>query len=217
MYCIRNSLNREEIALWIDISRSLHEGMEVFPGDSEFQYSKELNMNKGSAVNTGTIKMNTHTGTHLDAPYHYDNNGRKINELDINEVCGKAEVIDLTGAEAVTEECIREKIPVRTDIILFRLKEKGTSFSTYPPFTAEAVKTLAERGVRVIGVDTPSVDPASSEELPAHHMCRNENMLILEGLNLEGIKEDMYELAAMPLNLFEADGSPVRAALRRWR
>jgi arylformamidase len=203
--------------MWIDISRSLHEGMEVFPGDSEFQYSKELDMNKGSTVNTGVFKMNTHTGTHLDAPYHYDIYGKKINELDINEVCGKAEVFDLTGLEAVAEECIKEKISGRTEIILFRLKEKGTAFSTYPPFTAEAVKALADRGVRVIGVDTPSVDPATSEELPAHHMCRTKNMLILEGLNLEGIKEGTYELAAMPLNLFEADGSPVRAALRQWR
>ncbi len=207
----------DETAMWIDISKSLHEGMEVFPGDSAFQYLKELDMDKGSAVNTGTIKMNTHTGTHLDAPYHYDKYGRKINELDINEVCGKAEVFDLTGADAVTEDSIRDKNPVQTEIILFRLKDKGTSFSTYPPFTAEAVKMLADSGVRVIGVDTPSVDPASSEDLPAHRMCRTENMLILEGLNLENIKEGTYELAAMPLNLFEADGSPVRAALRRWR
>lgn len=200
--------------MWTDISQQLRIGMNVWPEDVQFEYNKTSEITQGAAVNTGEIKMSSHTGTHVDAPYHYDEEGIRIHEMDINRLCGAAEVINLQGANQISRETLLPLIPFKTTILLFKTTNQVHDYESYPEFTKEAAALLADSGIQMIGTDGPSVDPLTSKTLPAHHAFNKYGMYILEGLHLQHISPGLYELMALPLPLKDADGSPVRAVVR---
>lgn len=201
--------------MWIDVSQKMYPGMPVWPGDKNFEYKAAMKISEGDSVNTGIITMSSHTGTHVDAPYHYDNDGKTIEDINVNDLCGAAEVVELTGVTKITKELVQDIFPLKTSIVLFKTTEKEHNYDSYPAFEAEAVHLLADKGVSVIGTDGPSVDPLTSTALPAHKTCRDRSIFIIEGLRLQ-VSPGFYELMAVPLALAEADGCPVRAVLRPW-
>lgn len=205
---------KERIIMWIDISQPLYNGMKVWPGDVAFEQKSTSKISEGESVNTSSITMSTHTGTHLDAPYHYDETGDKINDIDVNQISGEAQIVSLTDVHFIEESHIRKLLPLKASIILFKTTEGIHDYYSYPAFSPEAVRLLAKNGVTLIGTDGPSVDPLTSQELPAHIVCRELNIFILEGLRLLQ-PEGIYELMALPLLIEEADGSPVRAVIKR--
>ncbi|MBM7691318.1 arylformamidase [Peribacillus deserti] len=203
---------------WIDISQPLSKGMAVWPGDTPFSYEVSWPYEESGSVNVGKLEMSTHTGTHIDAPFHFDNEGIKVIDLDINLYIGEAEVIYLPGVskigiEELTPKSIKgvTRLIIRTD----HWKDKRVFPESIPYVEPEAAVLLAENGVRLLGLDLPSVDQLDSKELPAHHMLSKNSIHILEGLVLDEIEEGRYELAALPLPITEGDGSPVRAVLRK--
>ncbi|EKN69989.1 hypothetical protein BABA_07231 [Neobacillus bataviensis LMG 21833] len=201
-----------------DVSRKLVNGMPVWPGDTAFQYVVSWPMKESGSVNVGSLELSTHTGTHVDAPFHFDNNGKRIIELDLDLYIGPARVIDMRGRESIgavdlmgidIDGCKRLIFRTLAWVNPSEFPEK------IPHIEPDLAPYLASKGVKLIGLDVPSVDPIDSKELPAHHSLNENGIHILESLMLDEIEPGDYELIALPLPLVEGDGSPVRAILRR--
>jgi arylformamidase len=203
----------------IDISPPLSVGMGVFPGDALFEVSQTFAIGPGCPVNVARFAMSTHCGAHVDAPLHYDPAGASIDTLDLDDFIGPARVIDARGAGPLCRfEEIESALDGAPPRLLFRLMEGGDHFTWPAGFRAlapETVERLAETGIRLIGVDVPSVDPETSKALPSHMACRRHDIRIIENLELAGVIPGDYELIALPLRLKGLDAAPVRAVLRR--
>ncbi len=202
---------------WIDVSQPLHNAIPTWPGDTAFDYHVSWPMAESGSVNVGSVTMSIHTGTHIDAPFHFDNAGLTTEQLDVNIYMGKARVVQVHGIETLTPEVLAdvaldgvERLIVRTDA----WPDKTVFPSSIPAVDPNLAPFLEALGVKLLGLDLPSVDPLDSKPLPAHHALAAHGIYILEGLVLDEITPGDYELAAVPLPLVGADGSPVRALLR---
>jgi arylformamidase len=201
----------------IDISRRLGKGVPTWPGDTPFSYEVSWSKEQSGSVNVGKLTMSVHTGTHIDAPFHFDNDGRKVIELDPQIYVGRARMIDLSGRDSIGAADLAGHDLEGVERLLLRTgswsnPEQFPERITY--LRADLAPFLAGKGIRLIGVDVPSVDPLDSKELAAHHGLHAHQIHILEGLLLDHVEPGDYELIALPLPLVEADGSPVRAVLR---
>ncbi|MGF9978085.1 arylformamidase [Viridibacillus arvi] len=206
------------MGLWIDISQRLDKNVAVWPGDTPFSYKINWSKNESGSVNVGQINMSLHTGTHIDAPFHFDNEGKRVIDLDLDLYIGNAQIIHLPNKTSIGVNELSNfdlqgvtRLLIRTDA----WKNRSVFPQTIPHIQPELAAYLSEHGVRLIGLDLPSVDPLDSKELAAHHELAGHNIHILEGLVLDDIGPGNYELAALPLALVEADGSPVRAVLKK--
>lgn len=208
----------------IDISRPLAASTACWPGDVPFAFRLGWTITGGASVNVGSIETSVHTATHCDAPFHYDNDGATVDAIPPDVFVGPCWVfdaryyfgksLDQVFAEAGGEDNIDFQGVPR---ILFRSLAwpDTTRFpDLIPCLTPEVADWLGRSGVRLVGVDLPSVDPLDSKTLDVHHSLGRHGVTILEGLWLEGVPAGRYELIALPLRLVGADGSPVRAVLR---
>jgi arylformamidase len=175
-------------------------------------------MEAGSPVNVARITLSPHTGAHADAPLHYDAEGAPIGEVALDTYLGRCRVIDCIGAApAVTPGHVAGHLADAPPRVLLRTYARAPLDAWDPHFCAvapETVDLLAKSGVRLIGIDTPSLDPQESKTMDAHQRIRAHRMAILEGLVLDAIAPGDYELIALPLRLATLDASPVRAVLR---
>ncbi len=199
----------------IDITMSLSSGTPNWPGDTPFHYEIAWPMEESGSVNVGKIEASTHIGTHIDAPFHYDNSGKKTDELELSRYFAKAVVIDCTGVDEITSEHIQFDEKGITAVLF---KTAGwTNRDEFPdqiPVLQESVPGyLKGKGINLIGVDLPSVDHLESKSLPVHHALYEQDINILEGIVLDEVEEGYYQLIAMPLKIKGGDGSPVRAVL----
>jgi arylformamidase len=201
----------------IDISRKLGKNVPTWPGDTAFSYQVGWTKAESGSVNVGKLEMSIHTGTHVDAPYHFDDAGKRIYEIDLGLYVGKALVVEMSNLESIGANDFSDIDLHNIERVLLRTNSWGNP-EVFPEdityLRADLAPFLSERGVRLIGVDVPSVDPLDSKELPAHHALHEHNIHILEGIDLKHVKPGVYELIALPLPLEDADGSPVRAVLR---
>lgn len=201
----------------IDISRRLETGTPTWPGDTPFSYEVCWTKEQSGSVNVGKLTMSIHTGTHIDAPFHFDNEGCKVLELDLNLYVGLTRVIDVSGKESIGAADLAEFELEGLQRLLLRTSS-WTAAHWFPTkityLRPDTAPFLAGKGVRLIGVDVPSVDPLESKELAAHHALQSYDIHILEGVLLDHVTPGDYELIALPLPIVEADGSPVRAVLR---
>lgn len=199
-----------------DISEPLYNGMTVWPGDKAYQYQLTSVIDNDSCANVGSVSFSTHTGTHIDAPYHFDGQGKKVHELDLSLYLGACKVIDLPNLSCITIYTLQDfelnnvkRLLIRTDSWTDR-----TSFpSSFTYIDPSVALFLQEKGIALLGVDVPSVDPADSETLPSHHALHQSGIHILERIVLTDVPAGNYNLSALPLPIAEGDGSPVRAIL----
>jgi len=202
---------------WIDISQPLTNAIGTWPGDTPFTYQLTYTKEQTGSVNIGKITTSLHTGTHIDAPFHFDNDGKKVHELDVNLYVGPACIIDVTGYESVGRQVLESfQLEGVTRLLLRTATEVDpTVFPKNFTYLREDIGPfLKEKGIRLLGVDVPSVDPADSKSVSAHHSLHRNGVNILENVVLEHIQPGNYELIALPLAIKGADGSPVRAVVR---
>lgn len=202
--------------IW-DISPPVDEHAAVFPGDTAYSQRLHFALSPDCPVNVNSITLSPHTGAHADAPMHYANGGTTSGELDLTPYLGPCRVIycidcgPLVLPEHVAH-ALNEGLPPRV-----LLRTSRTASQSWESFTAIAPETLAQlatKNVALVGIDTPSVDPADNQTLPSHHQLLANDMRVLECLVLDDVPEGDYELIALPLKLMRADASPVRAILR---
>jgi len=214
--------------LW-DISPPVHEGSPVFPGDTAYQQRWSTTLGPRSPVNVSAITTTPHVGAHADAPLHYDAKGDAIGAVALEPYLGRCRVIHAWGFQgpgsrstqkllrwAHIEHAVDRNLPPR---VLLRTYERAptTRFdNNLPSFAPETIERLADLGVKLVGIDSASVDPADSKTLDSHQVLRRRGLRVLENLVLDDVPEGDYELIALPLKLMRADASPVRAILREW-
>jgi arylformamidase len=200
-----------------DISPPLSSTLAVWPGDTPLSREVLCDMARGDNITLSTLRGTVHLGAHADAPSHYGKDDPTIEERSLDYYLGLCEVIHIANSrsgliepEHLPKEIRQPRVLLATGSYTFDLPFRE-SFLALAPAT---VDWLHARGVRLIGVDTPSVDPFTSKDLPAHNRFRVHDMAILEGLVLDAVPEGVYELIALPLRLVGFDASPVRAVLR---
>ncbi len=204
-----------------DISPPLGPGLAVFPGDTPLSREVLLDTARGDAITLSTLRATVHLGAHVDAPSHYGPGAPTVERLPLETFLGACRVLRVTAAGdgLLRPEAVERALAGRPPgpRVLFATGSYTDPRTFTPHFAAldpGLVPWLSERGVRLVGVDTPSVDPAASNDLPAHAACLAAGVVILEGLVLDGVPEGEYELIALPLRLEGFDASPVRAVLR---
>ena len=188
-----------------------------WPGDTPFSCGWTARIGDGSSVNLTVVTGSPHVGTHADAPLHVNDGGTSAERLPLEAFIGPALVIAVMGAPRDVGPELMERVPEGTIRLLLRTGASiaGGAFpADWPALTAAAATALAERGLRLLGVDAPSVDRRDSKELAVHHALFNAGACILENLDLRDVAEGRYELAAAPLRWAGVDAAPVRAVLR---
>jgi len=202
--------------LW-DISPALRPGIPVWPGDTPYAAEPTWQIEPGCPVRVSRMTLSTHTGAHCDAPSHYDAAGLSIDAVPLDAYLGPCRVIDCVGAGLVQPghvEASLDGLPPRVLLRTYAAAPQDAWDSAFAAVAPETIALLAARGVRLVGIDTPSLDPQESKTMDAHHAVRRHGLAILEGIVLDGVPAGDYELIALPLKLAGLDASPVRAILR---
>ncbi|KPU95022.1 kynurenine formamidase [Variovorax paradoxus] len=204
--------------LW-DISAPVHAGSPVFPGDTPYTQQWCATIGPGCPVNVSAITMSPHVGSHADAPLHYDPEGATIGDVSLDAFIGPCRVIHAIGRGPLVEwahiaHAITSQLPPRVLVRTYAAMPVDRWDGQLAAYAPSTVERLAAMGVKLIGIDTASIDPADSKTLDSHQAIRRRGLRVLENLVLDEVPEGDYELIALPLRLVSADASPVRAVLR---
>ncbi len=200
----------------IDVSVALTEGMPIYEGNPPFSVSWAMSKRRGDQVNLTELREGVHTGTHVDAPYHFIEEGKKIDALPLTDFFVSAHVIECRG-KTVGERVLSGKRIRKGEGVLFKTRNSAMYDM---PFTRDFVyleggvaERLVELGVSVVGLDYLSVEAFGSHDAPVHNTLLSHNIPIIEGLCFKGVKAGRYTLAAFPLRLAGREAAPARAVL----
>jgi arylformamidase len=202
-----------------DVSVAVRVGTPEWPGDAPFGCGWTTRIADGASVNLSSISGSPHVGTHADAPLHVHDGWRASDALPLAAFLGEALVLDVSGAGAGPLSLAAED--ARLDGVERLLLRTGRTIATgafpddWPVLATATAAALARRGVRLVGVDAPSVDQRESKSLDVHRALFGGGAYVLENLDLREVREGRYELIALPQRLVGLDAAPVRAILRR--
>lgn len=203
------------LKIW-DISPPVDEQAAVFPGDTPYSQRLHFSLAPNCPVNVNSITMSPHTGAHADAPLHYANGQASAGELDLAPYLGPCRVIHCIDCGPLVLPAhiahALENLPPR--VLLRTARAASQSWVSFTAIAQDTLALLATKNIALVGIDTPSVDPAASRDLPSHHQLLAHGLRVLENLVLDDVPEGDYELIALPLKWMRADASPVRAILR---
>lgn len=200
---------------YIDISPILRASIAVFPGDTPFERNVNMSFKQGEHLDLSDMRTTLHVGAHTDAPSHYHSEGKTIEHRDLSQYLGPCQVIEVTGKPSrIKPEDVKDKILAPR--ILFKTNSFPNPDHWNDDFSAlspELIYFLKLNHVVLVGIDTPSVDPANDKSLVSHKAIYDSDMAILEGIILTHVIPGIYQLIALPLRIEGADASPVRAIL----
>lgn len=200
-----------------DLSPTIRPETPVWPGDTPFGCRRILALAQGDPVNLSAITTTLHLGSHADAPLHTEERGESFVELSLEPFLGTCRVVKVPPVARIEPRHVEALDLQNPRRLLFKtesLPDRRAFSERFTALSPELAHLLAERGLLLVGLDTPSVDPYDSIGLDAHHTLARGGVAILEGLVLDGVPEGIYELIALPLKLAGLDASPVRAVLR---
>jgi arylformamidase len=203
-----------------DITPTVSTSLAVWPGDTPPTREVLLEMKQGANLTLSTLHATVHLGAHADAPSHYGADAPTIEKRPLETYLGPCQVlrVDVPRGRRIAQDCYRPTPNVPRVLFATGSYPDPDRFSEdFAALSVELIARLHADGVRLIGIDTPSVDLFDSKDLPAHHACLEHDIAILEGLVLDRVPEGVYELIALPLKLAGFDASPVRAVLRPCR
>lgn len=199
-----------------DISLPLQPTTREWPGDQPFAVRFTWDQQRGDSVTVGALEMSTHFGTHVDAPLHVLPDGTPAHELPLDAFLGPATLLDVSGADSVTIAAIEERGQEIRPRLLLRTggwPDPARFPERIPLLAPDVPEYLLQQGVRLLGLDVPSVDQIDDPDLPIHRALIDRGIHILESLSLAGVPEGHYMLSALPLKLVGMDAAPVRAVL----
>jgi arylformamidase len=204
----------------IDVSVPLDSNTPTYPGNTPFHVEAMKRLANGDSSNVSSLHMSAHTGTHVDAPRHFFDDGPGTEHLSLEILCGRTRVIELTTRKAVTAEDLAQ-FDLTEDVRLLikthnsRLWGSPVFHNDYIGVTEPAAKFLVEHGVKLLGVDYLSVEEFRKPGAPAHRALLGAGTIVVEGLNLRDVEPGTYEMFCLPLSIVGADGAPARVVLRR--
>jgi arylformamidase len=203
------------VRLW-DISPPISAATPCFPGDTAYEQRWNAQIGPGCPVNVSAVTLSPHLGAHADAPLHYGVDAPAIGHVDLDPFLGRCRVIHaIDKGPLILPEHLGNKEGLPPRVLVRTCRRAPTEWSPlFSAFAPQTITWLAGHGVRLIGIDSQSVDPAESKTLDSHLQLLAHDMRVLENLVLDDVEEGDYELIALPLKLIHADASPVRAVLR---
>lgn len=207
----------------IDLTLTISKSIPSFPGSPTPQFISWSNL-KEDGYNLELLFLSSHTGTHLDAPFHFVKNGIKIDQIPLVRLMGKAILIKIkksknspiTKSDIIEFEKKNGSIPYNSSIFFFtdwqKNLKKNNYFTENPGLELSSAKYLSQKKTNLVGIDSPSIDLGKDESFSVHHILSKNNILIVENLaNLNKIKSKEFDFTILPLKLKDATGSPVRA------
>ncbi|RMW38783.1 MAG: cyclase family protein [Nitrosopumilus sp.] len=207
----------------IDLTLTISKSIPSFPGSPIPQFISWSNL-KEDGYNLELLFLSSHTGTHLDAPFHFIKNGIKIDQIPLGRLMGKAILIKIrkpknspiTKSDIIQFEKKNGIIPDKSSIFFFtdwqKNLKKDNYFTENPGLALSASTYIAQKKTNLVGIDSPSIDLGKDESFTVHHILSKNNILIVENLtNLNKIKSKEFYFTILPLKLKDATGSPVRA------
>jgi arylformamidase len=214
----------KQMTSWIDVTQTLEEGIIFWPEDTPPQIRRSAALSNGDMVNATRLNINVHTLTHIDAPLHFLEGKADISQMPIECMTGKAKVYEInTGKNISREDVIKAEQRVgrieKEDKILFKTHlskrdwTKDNFYYDYPALTNDAAQYLAEKQIRLTGIDYLSIAPYDNL-VEVHEILLGNNIWVIEGLKLSDIREGNFEIIATPLKIKDSDGSPARVLLK---
>jgi len=207
------------VSSYIDGSMPIADGMLVWPTDPPVEIAVFKSPTQGDRSTVSKLTLGTHTGTHIDAPRHFLPEAEGIEALDLDVLIGECMVLDVRGRGDVTPEHLAPALAAGATRVLLRTGTIETQMvegfsKQFPALTAEGARALVAGGVRLVGIDTMSVEVYHAPGAPTHHALLEARVVIIENLLLRDVPEGRYELIALPLRIDGADGAPARVLLR---
>ena len=208
---------------FIDLTLLVSEKIPTFPGSPQPIFIQWENI-KDDGYNLELLFLSSHTGTHLDAPYHFLEKGKKIHEISLKRLIINAILIKIRKRrdQAITKTDIQKfekkhgKIPNESTIVFWtgwqKMIKNDSYFVNNPGLSVTAAKYLISKKTNLVGIDSPSIDLGKEKRFLIHHLFAKNDVLIVENLaNLDKIKSWKFQLAVLPMKLENATGAPVRA------
>ncbi len=205
---------------WIDVSVSLHSGMVHWPDNPPVQIERTLSIEHGDAANVSEISMGAHTGTHMDGPIHFVQEGQGLDEMPLTATIGRARVIEISDPESIKPEELDPHRFQRGERLLFKTQNSARRWSSedfiedFVYVSQEAARYLADRGTQTVGVDYLSVGGFRKDGEETHRALLEAGIWVIEGLDLWEVEPGEYELISLPVKIERSDGAPARAILR---
>ena len=199
---------------WLDVTMPFDPEMTVWPGDPAFDFTALRRIAQGDACNTSRVALCTHTGTHIDAPWHFEEEGARVDELDPALFFGRAEVREVECGEAIAPADLGEGLLPPRLLIKTRnsgFSDRGAFREDYAALSEQAAWRLVDEGVVLVGVDYLSVAPFKQDGQQTHHVLLSRGVLAVEGLRLAGVPAGPCEFVVLPMQIAGADGAPCRA------
>ena len=194
--------------------------MAVWPSDPPLKLTpvEHLSRDKSHTVRVTNIEMGSHTGTHIDAPYHFVPGGWKLDEIPLDVLVGPVTVIQITGVPSIALSHLKNLVWDGVQRVFFKTDNSthwkdGVFYEHFVYLEPDAAEFLVQQGIRLVGIDYLSIDPYKSPKHPSHFVLLPKNVIVIEGLDLSGIQPGLYAMVALPLNLSGADGAPTRVIL----
>jgi arylformamidase len=207
---------------WIDITVPLRTGVPVWPGDRAFEIRRDHAISRGDSANLSSFSTTAHVGTYMDAPVHFIDGARGIDEAPLDVLIGPARVIGIEDTSAITADELERHELQPGERILCRTANSLRDWAAEPfasDFVAldvEAARYAASRRIAFLGVDYLSVGPyGGNDGAEIHRVLLSAGIWIVEGLNLRDAEPGQYQLVCLPLKIAGSDGAPARAILRR--
>jgi arylformamidase len=203
----------------IDVTIPLSAHMPIFPGDPRFAFEAVERMADGAPYNVSRVTMGTHAGTHVDAPFHFEADGATVDQLPLDALMGRARVVEAGDRASVDRELLMGLDLGGVTRLLFKTRSSGClragDFPTdFAYLTPDAASHLVQVGIRLVGIDSPSVEQLGCSDFTAHRTLLQAGVVIVEGLNLSDVTPGEYDFTCLPLLVAGADGAPARAVLR---
>jgi arylformamidase len=200
-----------------DITPPISERLRVWPGDTPPTREVLLDMRRGDNITLSALHATVHLGAHVDAPSHYGADAPAIDQRSLELYLGPCQVmrVSVPRATRITPDLLPAAVTAPRLLLATGTYPDPERFNEdFAALSPQLIEQLHRQGVRLVGIDTPSVDLFDSKDLPAHQACLRCDLAILEGIVLTDVPEGIYELIALPLRLVGFDASPVRAVLR---
>jgi arylformamidase len=206
-------------AKWIDISVSIKSGMVHWPGDPDVRIRMTKDMEKGDPNNLSSMTMGSHTGTHMDGPFHFIAKGKGLDKMPFDATIGPARVLAIKDKQCIGVEELKPYKIKPDERLIF--KTRNSSYWATDLFhkdfvyiPSETAKYLIDLGVKTVGIDYLSVGGWRKDGAKTHKLLLGGDVWIIEGLNLSGVKPGNYDLICLPIKILNSDGAPCRAIIR---
>ena len=203
-----------------DVTVPLSKELVIYPGDPPVRIERKSVINKNdSKYNVSRISFGTHTGTHIDPPFHFIEDGITVDNLPLEMLIGRARVVEVTAPRI--DETVLEEFDFTADVrVLFKTRNsylwsKKTFVEDFVYITPGAARALVNEGIKVVGLDYLSVEKFDAKEPETHLTLLRGGTLIIEGLDLREVEPGDYELICLPLKIKDGDGAPARVVLRQ--